>query len=265
MRLRSTVRWCLFFCASLCLARDAAAQTTLPAGQFAGVSAGLADGGRIDQTASPLRYAGHGFDIALTWGRTFAPFSIVASLQGDARRLSPLDGSGSSSENVTEGKFSVAVLRPNRGALLGASDLSAGIGFAAGASVVDHTYANAGKLLSEYLFATATLGPVIAWSRALGGGRLTADAAMPLLAFVDHPYSDIRGKSAPLSFRFASLSNYRELNGGLSFSRPVSRTMGIVYAYHVGVVHFDDDQPVRSVTQRISVGLTTKLGGRATQ
>lgn len=227
------------------------------------VSAGFADGGRLDQTASPLRYSGHGLEFTLGWAQSFAHFSVVASLQGDERRLSPLDVAQSSSEQLTEGRLTVALLRSLRSASSSTSELRAGIGVSASANVIEHTYATAESLRSEYMLAAGTVGPVVAWSHALAGGRISADAGVPLLALVDHPYSDIREQRAPLAFRFVSVSSYRELNGGLSFSSPVARSIAIVYAYRVGVVHFDDDQPVRSITQRISVGLVTKLGRAA--
>jgi hypothetical protein len=240
-------------------AQGSATSEMLGGGQAINVSVGIAEAGRIDETASPLRYSGHGADFSVGWARTFAPFSVVASLEGGTRSLTPIDGADDSSEHLTEGALDVALLKSvNRSAAAG--DFKAGIEFSASATVNEQSYPGADGFKADFLLAAASLGPAAAWAHALGGGELSANVGVPLFAFVDHPFSDIRGEHAPLTFRFTSIESYRGFHGGLSYTHAVTRTTGIVYAYRIGFLHFDDDQPVRAVTQSLSIGLVRRIG-----
>ena len=240
-------------------AQGSASSETLGGGQAISVSVGVAEAGRIDETASPLRYSGHGADFSAGWTRDFAPFSVVASVEGGTRSLTPIDEADGSSERLTEGALDVALLRPVSRAAAGGT-FKAGIEFTASAAVNEQTYTAADGYHADFLLAAASLGPAAAWARALGGGQLSADIGVPLFAFVDHPFSDIRGEHAPLTFRFASVESYRGFRGGLSYTHAFSRTTGIVYAYRIDFLHFDDDQPVRAVTQSLSVGFVRRIG-----
>ena len=239
-------------------AQGSATSETLGGGQAINVSVGIAEAGRIDETASPLRYSGHGADFSVGWARNFAPFSIVASLEGGTRSLTPIDGADDSSQHLTEGALDVALLKAVSHSA-SAGDFKAGIEFTAGAAVNEQTYPGADGFRADFLLAAASLGPEAAWAHALGGGELSANIGVPLVAFVDHPFSDIRGEHAPLSFRFTSVENYRGFRGGLRYTHAVSRTTGIVYAYRIGFLHFDDEQPVRAVTQSLSIGIVQQI------
>ena len=237
-------------------AHAAGAQTAMSAAQTFSASVGVLESARIDETASPVRYAGHGADFSLGWSRFFARYSLGARLEGGTRSLAPLGGVESASERLSEGSLSVSLLRTLAGSHP-TGEFSAGARLDALASIVEHRYPTAELLTSDYLFAAATLGPAAAWDRDLAGGRLNATLGIPLVALVDHPFTDIRGESAPLAFRAVSVASYRGVNGGVSFTSSLTRTMGIVYAYRIGVVHYDDAQPVREVRQSISVGIVT--------
>jgi hypothetical protein len=237
-------------------AHAAGAQSTIPAGARSfSASVGVLESARIDETASPVRYAGHGADFSIGWSRTFARYSIDAMLDGGTRALAPLEGSESASERLSEGSLSVSLLRAISRESDRSGDFRAGIRFDALASIVEHRYPTAELLTSDYLFAAATLGPAAAWERAFLGGRFGATLGIPLLALVDHPFTDIRGQAAPLAFRAVSVASYRGVNGGVSFTEAVSRSMGVRYAYRIGVVQYDDAQGVRAVTQSVSVGV----------
>ena len=257
MRHRSTVWWC---CAAVVWTRVAGGQVAdAGTGQTFAARVGIAESGRLDQTASPSRFAGRGVEFGVGWSRTFAPFTIAATLGGGARFLSPLEGAPSADERLTEGTLDVLLLRRVNASTPALREFRAGIAFFTGASVTEHTYPTVETLRSDYLFVSASLGPAAAWNHAIAGGTLSADIGVPLVALVDHPYTDIREQRAPVSVRFVSAESYRGVRGGVAFTSSLSRTVGIVYAYRIGLLHFDDEQPVHSVTQSLSVGLVSRL------
>jgi hypothetical protein len=266
MRCRTTsIGWWLGIAVAAAPAANAQGSVTsetLGGGQAISVSVGVAEAGRIDETASPLRYSGHGADFSVGWTRVYAPFSVVASLEGGTRSLTPIDGADDSGEHITEGALDVALLRPiNRSPIVG--DFKAGIEITASATVNEQTYPAGDGFRADFLLAAASIGPAVAWAHALGGGQLSANVGVPLVAFVDHPFADIRGAHAPLVFHFASIESYRGFRGGLSYTHPVTRATGIVYAYRIRFLHFDDDQPVRAVTQSVSIGIARRIGRMA--
>ncbi len=264
MRLGFAAWWPCIALASAQAATAANAQSVLsPGAQTLFASVGYVDSGLLDETASPVRFAGGGVKLSLGWSRTFAPIAIVATLEGSSHSLAPLDGSGETNERFTEGVFSTELLRRVGGSSAGPSSLLAGVEITASATINEHTYPAAEPFTADYLLAAASIGPAATWTHAILGGRLSADLGIPLLALVDHPYSDIRDQHTPLSFRFVSAESYRGLRGGVSFTNAVSRTLGVVYAYRVGIVRFDDTQPVREVEQSISVGLVARVGRAA--
>jgi hypothetical protein len=259
MRFRSTAAW--WSGLATFWAHAAGAQSAIPAAQGFSASVGVLESARIDETASPVRYAGYGADFTLGWSRTFAQYSVDATIEGGTRALSPLEGSESASERLTEGSLSVSLLRTLAGATA-RSDFRAGIRVDGLSSIVEHTYPTVELLRSDYLFAAASLGPAAAWGRTFAGGWLNATIGIPLVALVDHPFTDIRNQGAPLAFRAVSAASYRAVNGGVSFTSTVSRKVGIVYGYRIGVLHYDDEQPVRAVTQSVSVGVVRIVGSR---
>jgi hypothetical protein len=256
--LRPTAWWC---CLALATAHAGAAQAPARFGvEGFTASVGLAEAGRVDETASPLRYGGRGFDWTLAYERPLGAYWLQASLDGGTRSLLPLDITENSSEYLTEGALDLTVLRALRGTSALTQGLAAGVQFSANGALNEHTYATPAPLHSDFLLASGTLGPAVAWQRAMWGGRFSANVAIPLVALVDHPYEDLRVQRAPVDLRFVTIESYRAVNGGLSYSNPVSRTLGLVYAYHIGLLRFDDEQPVHAVTQTISVGLERLLG-----
>ncbi len=227
-------------------------------------AAGFAESGRLDETASPLRFGGRGADFSLTYERSAARYTFVASLDGGTRSLLSLDGSNAAPDRLSEGELDLALMHAIGTALSGERSstraFAIGAELSALASMDEHAYIDPGAVHSAYLFAALSLGPAARWEHDFAGGRIAANLAIPLLALVDHPYSDIRAQSAPVDLRLVSLSSYRGLNGGLSFTNPLTQRLGVVCAYRVGVLHFDDEQPLHTVTQSLSIGIVRRIG-----
>jgi hypothetical protein len=242
---------------------------SVAAAQELSANVGFAESGRLDETASPVRFAGHGIDLQLDYRyspapRTHAaPPTLLVSLDGGARSLLPLDAADGASERLTDAALRVTALRGVGGHSAFLRGLSAGVQFSAGASLNEHSYGAVASPLeaspviqrSDFFLAAATLGPAALWERDVAGGRFSANLALPLVAMVDHPYQDVRVQRAPVDLRFVSAATYRGVDGGLSYTRPITHTLGVVYSYRIDAVNFDDDQPVRAVKQTLSIGL----------
>jgi len=230
-----------------------------PAAQSFSASIGFATSGRLDETASPLRFSGRGADFALRYERERASLRFSAALEGGTRSLTPLDDNDGSTEQLTEARLELSLLRALRGSSEFARHTAAGIQFVASSMLTDHAYASASVVRNDFVLAAASLGPTASWEHAIAGGHLTANIGIPLVALVDHPFSDVRDKPVPADFRFVSAASYRAMSGGISFSSALSSALGIVYSYRIRVMHFDDAQPVSAVTQSVSVGLVRRF------
>ena len=82
----------------------------------------------------------------------------------------------------------------------------------------------------------------------------------PVIGLVDHPYSDLKVPNAADDFRAASIGSLRGLTGTVSYAPIDSRRFGLMWTDRVALVRYDDVQPVRAVSQTLTVGLVTRLG-----
>jgi hypothetical protein len=228
------------------------------------ISLGVVQENRRDYADSPLAYAGYGPSarVAYDWGHA-ARSGFVSFTAGGA----PLTPSRSVQEPDIPLKeaFSVYALEagmdwPLRGNAARRDQFALGVEFGATFTLARHFYA--GQVLGQEDFdlGVITLAPTARWTRRIGTGEFGASLALPLLAWVDHPYSDVRFAQDFADIHFAPLSQFRQANGELSYSfRPGSR-FGVAAIYRFDVVELEDLQPVRRVSQSISIGVVRRFG-----
>jgi hypothetical protein len=219
---------------------------------------------RRDDTASPLMYSGtgRGTQIDYTWER--AGRSAYASLSAGALTLAP---SRPVSDPQPEEAFSTYTVETGmRWRLPGGpgrtNELAFGAEFAASAIVTRHMYEDPNQSEQTFFLGDVTLGPTGRWRRRLGMGIVAATLTVPLLAWVQHPYADVRVANGLANLRYASPSQFRQAKGELSYIfRPEDR-FGLTAVYSFGLLQIDDLQPVRSVSQSLSIAVVTRFGAR---
>ena len=228
------------------------------------ISIGVVQETRRDDTASPLMYSGTGggTQIDYTWER--AGRSAYASLSAGALTLTP---SRSVSDPQPEETFSTYTMETGmRWRLPGGpgrtNELALGAAFGATATVTRHMYEDPDQSEQTFFLGDVTFGPTGRWRRRLGMGIVAATLTIPLLAWVQHPYADVRVANGLANLRYASPSQFRQAKGELSYIfRPEDR-FGLTAAYRFGLLQIDDLQPLRSVSQSLSIAVVTRFGAR---
>lgn len=214
---------------------------------------------QLDATASPLRFGGQGYDATARYTRSSGLYTLSASLDGGPSRLSPLASPTHITERVTAGELRIAIRR-SLAESTPAARLSVGADVATMLSVTTHHYDDPTASVSDFVIGSITIGPSVAWRQSIGAGTGTIQFGVPLVGFVDHPYSDTRTATTLIDARFATASTIRGVSASVSYAPALSRRVGVEYAYRLRTLQYADVQPLRSVSQAISVGLVTRLG-----
>jgi hypothetical protein len=230
------------------------------------ISLGVVQENRRDNADSPLAYSGYGpgARILYDWGEA-ARRGFVSIAAGGA----PLTPSRSVQQPDIPLKeaFSVYSLEagmdwPLRGNATRRDQFALGVEFGATLTLARHLYAGQELGQEDFDLGVITLAPTARWTRRMGTGEVGASLALPLLAWVDHPYGDVRFAQDFADIHFAPLSQFRQANGELSYAFRPERRFGITATYRLDVVELDDLQPVRRVSQSISIGIVRRFGVR---
>jgi hypothetical protein len=252
--------------ACLCLAafQVALAQQdpTRPVRSEFAVALGLAHADQFDATASPLRFDGQGLDVSAHYERTSAHYAFSVSLNGDRRDLSSATTVADIAERVTGGDFRLGLRRLVTQSADG-TGLSIGADVTANVGVTEHQYDDPAHSILNFVIGSVTVGPAIAWTQAIAGGTGRVRLSVPLAGFVDHPYSRTRNDTAPFDPRFVNVSSMRGTSADISYSPASNRRFGIEYAYRLDTFAYSDVQPLRSLSQTVSIGAVMRFGGKA--
>jgi len=230
------------------------------------ISLGVAQETRRDDTDSPLAYSGAGpaGQIAFDWTRAarHGYVSLSASEATITPRVSPAEADVPPEEAFNSYAFEAGMDWRFRGGSARAGEFALGAEFGATFTLARHMYAGQDLSQQNFDLGVATLGPVARWTRRVGAGDFTASLGVPLIAFVDHPYADVRYATQLMNIHFVPLSQFHQANAGLSYAfRPESR-IGVTATYRVGIMELDDLEPVRRVAQSLSVGVVKRFGAR---
>ncbi len=227
------------------------------------VSLGALQENRRDDADSPLAYTGKGPDalIGYDWSRGARHWHV--ELESGGANLAPMsDVQGDTPLKETFNVFSLAGgmdwrLRGGSGQM---GTFALGFELATTVTLVRHLYPGQALSQQNFDFGEITAAPIIRWKRRLFSGDLAASLAVPLLAGVDHPYSDVRFASQFSEVHFAPLSRFRQANGAISYAIAATRRMHVVASYHLDVMQLDETQRVHRVSQSLTIGLVTRLG-----
>ena len=84
-----------------------------------------------------------------------------------------------------------------------------------------------------------------------------------MLAWVDHPYADVRFATQFSEIHYASPAQYRQAAGAFTYAfHPLSK-YGATAAYRLSVFDLNDIEPVRRVSQSFSIGFVRRFENRS--
>jgi hypothetical protein len=156
----------------------------------------------------------------------------------------------------------VALLRRIDGAAASAPGFSVGLALDGSGAFTAHDYGHAGRPISNFVLGSAAIGPAASWKQRIAGGAATIALAAPAVAVVAHSYSVINRPTMGAELRFVTPGLWRGAGGTVTYAPADDRATGLVYRYRFSLLRYDDVQPVRAVTQSVSVGFTMRFGAR---
>jgi hypothetical protein len=247
-------------CLSIVAASHVGAQATACAPTSATLAAGIGQSDRVDMTASPMQFGGRGLDLSGSFEHSRGAFCILATGRGGAKTLRAVSASGAS-ERLMDGDASVAVLRS-----FGDGESSTRV-FAVGAEVrgalalTKHAYADFGRTVSSFRLGMVSLGPVLRWRERIGSGFAMAQLSSPAIAAVDHPYSAVITDGSSPNLRITSVNRLRGGDLLVAYEPFAYRSMSLRAMYNASVLRYDDESPVRALTQSLTLGIVKRLTG----
>ena len=230
--------------------------------QSLSVSLGAFNEFRRDDADSPLAYSGTGVGERIDYVRSRADRRWYFSLASGSATVTPTASGVTGQGEEAFGAYALGVGTDWRlhGSADRAGEFALGVQFDATLTVARHRYTSQDLTEQTFDLGTVTLAPAARWSRNVGTGVFTAALALPLLAWVDHPYADVRFANQFVEFHFAPVTRFRQADGVLSYEfRPRGR-YGIAAAYRADAVELDELQPVRRFTQSITVAVVRRFG-----
>lgn len=241
-------------------ARGQAAADTLR--QAVTVSIGAFNENRRDAADSPLAFAGTGMGERIDYVRTRAGRRWYFSVDAGEATVTPVASSVFGQREEGFGAYSLgagADWRLRRSSER-AGEFALGVQLDAALTVTRHLYASSDLTEQTFDLGIITLAPAARWSHQLGAGVFTASLALPLLAWVDHPYADVRYANQFVQFHYVPLTQFHQADGVLSYEfNPLGR-YGVTAAYRADAVELDDLQPVRRFTQSLTVAVVRRFG-----
>jgi hypothetical protein len=265
---REASPWALLVAATfLCAAQPAHSQSAgEPARQSLTVTLGVAHDTRRDAADSPLAYSGSGPLARIGYERTREGRRLHVSFTAGGSTLTP---SGTVPDAFTpfQEAFTIYALEAGmdwrlRGSSPRRGDFALGVEFGSTVTLARHLYAGQDISQQSFDLGVVTLGPSARWTRRFGDGEVSASLAVPLLAWVDHPYADVRFATQLMKVHFAPFSRFHEADGELSYSfRPGDR-YGIEASYRLELVELNELQVVRRASQSLTIAVVRRFGVR---
>jgi hypothetical protein len=226
------------------------------------LSLGLFSENRRDNADSPLAYAGLGLGERIDYVRTRGARRWYFSLDGGTATIAPQQFASQSGSNEGFGAYTLGVGTDwhLRGASPRAGELRVGVEFDAALTVARHFYDNQDLSEQTFDFAALTLAPAVHWTRRMGLGELSASLALPLIAWVDHPYADVRFANQFVDFHFVPLTEFHRADGVLGYDFDPGGRYGFMVTYRVSAMELNDLQPVRRFGQTFNVAVVRRFG-----
>jgi hypothetical protein len=255
MQTRFPGRAALFMLALVALPRAATSQTgTCRDTKGLTLAFGAGQHDRVDASTSPGQFQGRGIEGMLAGVVETRAACLVTSAAAGTRSLSAVSGSFGR-EQMFDGNVGLDLLRPITNAD-SRFTLSLGVAARADLSMTAHYFNDPNQTRSWYRMGVLSLGPVIHASTNVRGLRVVSSLSTPLVAAVDHSYGAVwRGAISP-DFRAATPTTLRGVEAQLGVIRPIGARTSLSFTYDVHALRYDDALPVRTLSQRILLGIT---------
>ena len=214
---------------------------------------------RRDLSASPLAFGGLGADAAVTLERDLERTSLQLFLRDSERHMSSA-ATPPASERVMQTQAGAGFLRRLNHPESGIGELRLGLMIESSLALTTHHYADPTHRVSSFVFHATTMGPVVAWRKAMLDGYLRAQLSTPIVGVVVHSYSVVNEEGDATTRRVVTPAALRELSGSVSFAPVTTRRLGVIYTYRIDASRYDDIQSVRSASQSVTIGAVLELG-----
>jgi hypothetical protein len=245
----------------VCAPRLAAQRTPASAASTElGVTGGVGQSMRRDLSASPLAFSGHGSDVAIALRRVTGPSAIELTLNGGLHSLRSSSSASRATERVGQGQLSVALLRTLGDHGECACGIAIGAALSGNMMLTRHAYDDPTHRSADFLFGAVGVGPAASWRAPVAGGFFDARVNVPVASVVEHSYSVVNEHDAATNWRFAALNTLRSATTTLAFTSSARRRVGLTWLYRADVLRYDDVQPVRVLTQSLSMGVVARFG-----
>ena len=225
-------------------------------------STGVSHAARRDATASPSLFTGAGYDATVGYVQARGDHGLLlgVSLGLSQHHVNAVDVASAASERLTETALDARVLRPfTLPRSSGTMELGAMLSVDVANS--EHQYADPSRRHADFYMASITLGPAVEWTRPALWGTWRAQLTSPLVGLASHPYSDTRGALEPTKIRVTNLASLRGFTGAIGLIQAVRGRIGVECIYRVRALEYADVQPLRSVSQSLSVVIIARTGG----
>jgi hypothetical protein len=248
---------------SLCAWNSARAQSGDDSSRQAlTVSLGMITETRRDAAASPLAYSGSGPGAQIGYDWSHRGRLVYVSVEAGSSALTPFESSQEFGPSESFSTFALAtgVSWRLRGGTPRSGEFALGAELGVSATLARHQYTGPQGTVQDYVLGVVTVAPTARWTRRVGAGQVAASLGVPLLAWVDQPFADVRYARQLLNLRFAPLSQFHEGDGELSYAfRPESR-LGFTAGYRIGIFELNNAEPVRRVSQSFSIAVVRRFG-----
>jgi hypothetical protein len=239
--------------------------TAQPPVSWIGLSLGLEQAAQRNPGASPYGYSGFGLggDLRYVRRRTRSSFDVGIGASHESLH-SEISHDGAPSESV----FGVTVdagLTRAIGPAAGRFRWSAGAAFASRVEYTEHAYAGPFGQSDKFGFLTIGLGPALRTDVHLGTRTLSNLVRVPVVNWIDYPYSNGKANGAHVVLAFASLNTLRAVDDELTYRAGHVGDRGVTWRYRVSYLRYHLAEPRVFAEQSFALALDFpfRRGGRS--
>lgn len=248
-------------CAAFATRAQAQSRLSTPAERSISLATTFTAGDRIDATASPLTYGGAGVGGLARYESMHGRWLLTTTASATRSTYSAQTGAPTdASEWALAGRLETSVVR--QAAIVAGGRLGLGLSAAGSGDFLEHRYADVMDTHASFITGFATLGVRSTWMRDVATGRVLVSVDAPFAGLVYQPYADSRAEHAGPRFRGVSASQLHAADAALRYDFTVRGATGLFSEYRVRTFGLRDVEPIRSIDQSISIGISTRFGAR---
>ena len=219
---------------------------------------------RRDETASPFRFSGRGVGATLDAVRVTPGWLTGGSVAAYSATLAT--SATQSHEQFASAEFSLHAMRTVAGGSAagegehGSFRVHAGLEFRTSVDATNYNFSLSNVPNATYRFVTVSAGPMLHVSKLLSWGEMSVQLRAPVASYVDHPYSEVKSAYSDVHFAFASPSKLRSATATVAYVTHNPQRVRFRVTATAGALTYTDAQPVRAVSNSVSVGLVLRTG-----